>query len=202
MKLFSAVWVTTVLAITGANAEAGDDKGAGKGKNDPQAMMEAMEKAGTPGEHHKVLLKRVGKWDVVVKAWMAPGQPPMESKGTAEAKSILGDRFIQMNFTGSFMDKPFNGIGVTGFDNVKKKVVGTWIDNMSTSIMRSEGTFDAASKTTSSTSVGMDPITGKECKGRTVEKWESDNKVVEEFFRKVGSKEMKAMEIVYTRAGK
>lgn len=202
MKLLSAVWVFSVLALFGANAEAGENKGAGKGKDDPQAMMEAMEKAGAPGEHHKLLLKRVGKWDVVVKTWMAPGQPPMESKGTAEAKAILGDRFVQMNFSGSFMDKPFNGIGITGYDNVKKKVVGTWIDNMSTSIMRSEGTFDAASKTTTSTSVGMDPMTGKECKGRTVEKWESDNRVVEEFFRKEGSKEIKAMEIVYTRTGK
>lgn len=202
MKLFSAVWVTAVLAVGAANAQAGDDKGAGKGKDDPAAMMAAMEKAGAPGEHHKVLLKRVGKWDVAVKMWMAPGQPPMESKGTAEVKSILGDRFIQMNFTGSFMDKPFTGIGTTGYDNVKKKVIGTWIDNMSTSMMRSEGTFDAASKTTTSTSIGMDPTTGKECKGRSVEKWESDNRVVEETFQKKGAKEMKVMEIVYTRAGK
>ena len=73
---------------------------------------------------------------------------------------------------------------------------------MSTSMMRSEGTFDAVSKTTTSTSVTMDPVTGKECKGRTVEKWESDNKVVEEFFAKKGAKETKAMEIVYTRIGK
>ena len=104
--------------------------------------------------------------------------------GTAEAKSILGDRYVQMNFTGTFMDKPFIGI------------------DMSTSKMRSECTFNEASKTTTSTSVSMDPATGKECKGRTVEKWESDNKVVEEYFAKKGSKETKAMEIVYTRVGK
>ena len=134
MKLFSAVCVSAVLATTAANAEAGDNKGA-QGKDDAQAMqamqsmMIAMEKAGAPGEHHKMLLKRVGKWDVVVKSWMAPGQPPMETKGTAEAKSILGDRYIQMNFTGSFMDKPFIGIGTTGYDNIKNKFIGTWIDN-------------------------------------------------------------------------
>ena len=206
MKTLFTLCALGLLVVTtnSAHAEAPAAKGT-KAKDDPaamQAMMAAMEKAGAPSEHHKVLARRVGKWDVVVKTWMAPGQPPMESKGTAEIKSILGDRFIQMTFTGSFMDKPFNGIGLTGYDNVKKKVVGTWVDNMSTSIMRSEGTFNAATKTTTSESVTMDPSTGKECKGRTVEKWESDNKIVEEFFRKEGGKEMKAMEISYTRAGK
>lgn len=207
MKTLFTLWATALLAVTAvsANAETPAAKGAAKGKDDAaamQAMMVAMEKAGTPGEHHKVLARRVGKWDVVVKSWMAPGQPPMETKGTAEVKAILGDRFVQTTFAGSFMDKPFNGIGVTGYDNVKKKVIGTWIDNMSTSMMRSEGTFDAATKTTTSTSISMDPATGKECKGRTVEKWESDNKIVEEFFQKQRGKESKAMEIVYTRVSK
>lgn len=192
----------TSLALADHQMEKGAKGGkAGKEGHDMQAMMAAMEKASTPGDQHKALLRRVGKWNVVVKHSM-PGQPAMETKGTAETKSILGDRFVQTAFTGSFMDKPFNGFGTVGYDNISKKIVGTWIDTMSTGIMRSEGTPDASGKTVTSNAVSSDPMTGKICKSRIVEKWESDDKVVEEYFQKKGAKESKMMEIVYTRAGK
>ena len=43
--------------------------------------------------------------------------------------------------------RPFQGLGFTGYDNHPKKYVGVWIDNMTTSIMTSSGTFDAGGKT-------------------------------------------------------
>ena len=33
----------------------------------------------------------------------------------------------------------FKGTGIEGYDNGKKKFVGTWMDNMGTGIMMSEG---------------------------------------------------------------
>src|SRR5215470_4588351 len=39
------------------------------------------------------------------------------------------------------------GMAVEGYDNVKKKFVSSWIDNMGTAIMISEGTYDAGAKT-------------------------------------------------------
>jgi hypothetical protein len=35
------------------------------------------------------------------------------------------------------MGMPFEGLGYTGYDNVKKQYFGTWIDSMSTGIMTS-----------------------------------------------------------------
>lgn len=180
--------------------EGKETKGGKKGKEDPQAMMAAYEKAGAPGEAHLTLKKFVGKWNVEMKSWMAPDQPPMESKGTAEVKPILGDRFVQLTLASTMMGKPFSGIGTTGYDNAKKKFVGTWMDSMSTGIMRSEGTADASGKVINSQITGTDPLTGKESKMRIVEKWESDDKLVEEFYEKKRGKEVKTMEIVYTRA--
>ena len=165
-------------------------------------MMAAYEKAGTPGDQHKQLQKQVGKWNLEMKSWMAPGQPPMESKGTAESKAILGDRYIQTSVTSEFMGKPFTGLGITGYDNTKKKIVGTWIDSTSTSIMHSEGTPDATGKLVNAKAVNTDPVTGKDSRMRIVERWESDDKKVEEFYEKRGAKEVKAMEITYTRASK
>jgi hypothetical protein len=181
--------------------EAKGDKGEKKGKeHDPAAMMAEYEKASLPGDQHKLLQKMVGKWNLSLKSWMAPNQPPTESTGTAEVKSLLGDRFVQTTVTSSFMGKPFNGIGTTGFDKGKKKFVGTWIDSMSTGMMRSEGTSDAAGKVMTSQAVATDPVTGKESRMRIVGKWESDDKMVEEFYEKHGGKEAKTMEITYTRA--
>ena len=48
---------------------------------------------------------------------------------------------------GKMKDMQFKGMGIEGYDNVKKKFVGSWIDNMGTGIMMSEGTYDPATKT-------------------------------------------------------
>jgi hypothetical protein len=168
---------------------------------DPQAVMAAYEKAAAPGGQHKLLQKRVGKWNFTMKSWMDPkGGAPVESTGTAEVKPLLGDRFTQTQVTASFMGKPFSGVGLTGYDNAKKKIVGTWVDSMSTGIMHSEGTVDPGGKVITSSMVGTDPMTGKESKSRVVETHEGEYKVVEEFFEKKAGKEVKVMEITYTRA--
>jgi hypothetical protein len=62
---------------------------------------------------------------------MEPGQPPLESEGTAEHKMILGVRYLQQAFTGDMMGTPFGGIGLNGYDNQKQKFVSTWVDSMS-----------------------------------------------------------------------
>ena len=187
-------WTLCAVAAMGISATAWAKE------PDPATVAAAYEKAGTPGEQHKQLQKMLGKWDIAMKSWMVPGQPPTESKGTAEVKPILGDRFVEMKVNATFMDKPFSGIGTTGYDNTKKKFVGTWIDSMSTGIMRSEGTADATGKVITTQAVASDPLTGKETHTRMVEKWESDSKFVEEFYEKRGGKEAKTMEIVYTKA--
>ena len=53
---------------------------------------------------------------------------------------------------GKMKDMQFKGMGVEGYDNVKKKFVSSWIDNMGTGIQFSEGTYDPATKTFTYTS--------------------------------------------------
>jgi hypothetical protein len=101
------------------------------------------------------------------------------------------------------MGKGFTGIGMTGYDNAKKRYVGTWMDSMSTSIAYLEGTMDAAGKTMTMTMEMTDPMTGKKVKQRTVTRIESpDRHVFETYERAPNGKEFKSMEIVYTRAAK
>src|SRR6187549_847720 len=87
-----------------------------------------------------------------ITTWMSPGAPPQESTGTSENKWVLGGRFVQQSHEGNFMGQPFSGVGYTGYDNFKKKYVGTWMDTMGTMIMVSQGSADATGKTLSMTS--------------------------------------------------
>jgi hypothetical protein len=126
-----------------------------------QAEMEAMAKAATPGENHKHLGRMVGNWTTSMKMWMAPGTPPMESKGTMEASWILGGRFLQSTYKGDVMGQPFEGRATEAYDNVTQQFQSTWIDNMSTGIMVSKGTCDAGCKTLTMEGDMADPMTGK-----------------------------------------
>jgi hypothetical protein len=164
-----------------------------------KAMMEAWMKASTPGDAHKKLDGMVGTWDVTVKSWMAPGQPPAESTGTAVNQWVLGNRWMEEKFTGSFMGMPFQGIGYTGYDNVKKQYVGTWMDNMSTAVMVSSGK-GGSGNTYEFTSSMDDPMTGKPAMiTEKVTFTDADHHTMEMWGPGPDGKVYKSMEISYSR---
>jgi len=195
--------VGLVMAVLMAATSPAQEKAAGKGKKpagppDEKAMMEAMQKAATPGEEHKKLEAVVGTFDAKVKMWMDPGKPAEESTGTSENKWVLGDRYVEMQYQGTFMGQPFSGIGYQGYDNVTKKYVGSWMDTASTGIMTSSGTMSG--KVLSTSSSVADPMTGKMEKltsKLTVE--DNDHHTMEMWGRGPDGKNFKMMEIQYTR---
>jgi hypothetical protein len=165
-----------------------------------KAAMEAMIKAGTPGEPHKLLASMEGHWKAVVKSWQAPGAPPEVMEGTSENKMILSGRYLKQVFKGSFAGQPFDGIGLTGYDNVTKKVQGIWIDSMSTCMMFSTGEIDASGKAIASIMTYGDPISGKAKTSRDVVKIVGpDQHVMEMYDTGPDGKEFLMMEITYTR---
>jgi hypothetical protein len=147
----SLLWINRVVVIlfiagflTAGNLQAQDQP-----PMDPkmQEMMKKWEEAGTPGAPHKILNDLVGSWNVSSKWWMeGPEGPPMESKGTAEVKWVLGGRFIEERFSGEMMGKPFEGFGYSGYDNFNKQYQFIWMDNSSTAIFPGEGSYDAKTK--------------------------------------------------------
>jgi Protein of unknown function (DUF1579) len=70
---------------------------------------------------------------------------------------------------GKMRDMTFKGMGIEDYDNVKKKFVGTWVDNMGTGIMMSEGRYDVATKTSTYTGE-IEAIPGMTQKNRKVVK--------------------------------
>lgn len=161
-------------------------------------MMAAMAKYSGPSEKHKVLQHFVGTWATASKAWMGPGKP-VEATGTAEVKPIMDGRFVQEDFTGTFMGRPFVGHGVTGYDLTKDKYTNFWVDNMGSWFTVSEGTLDATGKVLTMTTQAFDPQTGKTHASRMVTRIESDKRHVFEIYDDVNGKEVKVMEIVYSK---
>ena len=165
-----------------------------------KAAMEAMMKAGTPGDAHKKLSAMVGTWDAKVSMWMDPAAPPQVSEGTSTNKWVLGKRWVRQDYSGSFMGKPFNGVGYTGYDNVKEQYVGTWMDSASTSVMVSAGKAEDDGKTYTFSSTMDDPMTKKPVDMKTKVTVVDKNKHVMEMWGPApDGTQYKMMEITYTR---
>ena len=138
------------------------------------AEMAAWQESMTPGAEHKELAKFAGDWTFTNKAWMAPGQPPMESTGTMHGEATMGGRYLVEDWKGSMMGQPFEGRGVTAYNKVAKRYENTWLDNMSTGIWFTTGTCDAANVCTYSGD-SWDPMSGKKASMRSVLSWEDAN---------------------------
>lgn len=188
--------VATVVALT-LPATAQEE---GAMAPETAAMMEAWEKAATPGPNHELMASFAGKWAFTTKYWMAPEAPPQESKGTMTSEMVLGGRFVVDTVHGEMMGQPFEGIGISGFDNVKGRFVSVWADTMGTGIMTAEGDFDPQTKTMTMIGIYTDPLTGGSKQTRMVTHLESEKRHVMEFFEAgPDGAEQRTMEMVYTR---
>jgi hypothetical protein len=168
-------------------------------KMDMQAMMEVYKKLAEPGERHQMLAKLSGSWTTRTKGWMEAGQAPIESTGTFEQKMILGQRYLQQEYTSEMMGSPFNGINVLGYDNYTKKYVSTWIDSMSTGIYFFEGTASADGKIITQECNYVDPVKGPSL-WRSVTRIVDDNTMeYEMYLTPKGGNEEKMMEMTVTR---
>ena len=192
---FTVTGLCLVLTVSVAMAK---DKKPEK-QMDPQTMMEMYQKLATPGEPHKLFASLAGSWTTKTKEWMEPGKPPTESTGTAEMKILLDGRFLQQEFTSQMMGQPFSGIGIDGYDNLRKKYVTTWIDTMGTGIFQMEGTASADGKTITLKGRHDEPGGGQMTHRAVWKIVDSNAQSFDMYGTHKHGKEMKMLEIAYTR---
>ena len=197
MKTPSRFALVSILALAAALPAAAQDK---KKAADEKAAMEAWQKAMTPGDGQKKLEPLIGTFDAKVRMWMDPSKPPDDSAGTSVNSWVLGDRFVQTKYEGTFLGEAFNGVGYTGYDNVTKKYQGAWMDTGSTAIMTSVGTIDAAGKVITMKATTSDPATGKVTTAdQKITIVDNDHHTIEMWGKAPDGKNFKMMEIQYTR---
>lgn len=169
---------------------------------DSATATKAWMEFATPGEMQKMLATSNGTWIGETTTWMENGAKPVTSKSEATNKMIFDGRYQISEHKGNFMGMPFEGMSIVGYDNAKKKFVSTWIDNMGTGIMHSEGDWDASKKIIEFKGKMTDPTRpGKDCDIREVYTFIDENNHTLEMYgpdAKTG-KEFKTMEIKFVR---
>jgi hypothetical protein len=189
LLLFALLSASLVCVSLFADAKEDQDK----------AMMDAIMKAAAPGTQHKLLSQMEGTWKATVKTFMDPSKPPDVTEVSCVHKMIMGGRFLQQQCSGQMMNAPWEGTGMTGYDNLKQKYVGTWADSWGTGIMNSEGTETEPGKVITLTSQMQDPMMGV-MQLREVLRIVSDKEHVFEMYTTgKDGKEMKMMEITYNK---
>lgn len=167
---------------------------------DSATMMQKMMDYGKVGPVHEMIAKSNGTWTGEVTMWMDPKAPPQKSTATVVNKMIMGGRYQVSNASGNMMGMPFEGQGTLAYDNMKKLLISTWIDNMGTGIMKLEGPWDEATKTATLSGRCSEPVRGEDVTIReTFKMIDDNNQMMEMYGPGPDGKEMKMMEIKYTR---
>ncbi len=195
-SIYLAFIALSILLMT--SIATAKDKKPTKGMN-PQAMMEQYTKLAAPGEPHKLLASLAGSWGTTTKEWMEPNKPPTESTGSAEMKMLLDGRFLQQDYVGQMMGKPFTGFEITGYDNLLKKYFTSWMSTMGTNIFMMEGSASADGKTITLKGKHAEPGGGYMTHRAIWKIMDSNNQTFDMYGAHHGGKEMKMMEITYKR---
>lgn len=214
MKRLLSLAVGTCLVI-GAPALAQEHK-AEKPKEAPKAepgkegkpgdmsmdeMMKAYAAVSQPGPYHKWMAQLEGEWKSQVTMFGPDGKPMgPASMGKETRKLEMGGRFLDVDFEGEFMGQKFEGAGVMGYNNIEKRFESTWYDSMSTGVMMLTGQADKEGKVVTFSGEETEPD-GTKSKIKEVLTIVSKGETRSDFYKMAGGKEMKTMEIVYTRTG-
>lgn len=207
--LLAAALITLPSFAQGQTPSPAASPAAASGQPSQAEMMAKMMELAKLNENHKLLAGLAGTWTYDIKMWMNPdpNAPPQQSKGTAVRKPMMDGRYFIGEFTGKMQmpgpdgkmkDMTFKGMSFEGYDNAKQKFVSSWIDNMGTGIMMSEGTYDPATKAFTYTSE-IEMMPGMKQKVREVIKIVDNNHHTFEWYEDRGGQEAKTMEINYTR---
>jgi hypothetical protein len=155
-----------------------------------------------PLPEHKILASDEGTWDATIRMYAGgPDAEPSVSKGSEVNEVLPGGLWVLSKFEGEFGGMKFHGRGQFGFDPVKKKYVGTWLDSMSTVLSVLEGDYDAKTKTMTYVGDGYDPEHKAKFSQRMVTTMKDDGTRVFTLYMKFEGQpaEAKFMEITYTK---
>lgn len=164
-----------------------------------QAEMAAWMKLAQPGDHHKHLAPFVGSWKGKVTMWMGPDQAPMVEESAAEARWLMGGRFLEWQQTGNFGDMPFEGMAIEGYNNGEERYESVWLDNFGTILLVFSGSCSDDGKHRKMITKFADVVAGGVVDYRTEYQWiDSDHFTYSAFMNK-GDGEFRNLLIEYER---
>ena len=190
----------------GGNQPANAGKPEAKAGNQPQPvgkpdaacaeMKQKMEAAGTPGPAHKALEPMIGNWKAQVSCWKDGAGEAHVSHGTAKTSWILQGRFLQEEFSGEMMGRPFKGLTLLGYDNTKQTYNMVWLADTQTSMFTCEGKGTEGNKVITLEGQCTCPTTGAQKALKSVYRLTGADQHVFEMYHDG----KKTLEVAYTRA--
>jgi hypothetical protein len=164
------------------------------------AMMEAWQKAASPGEGHRRLEPLVGNWRTRTTFWCAPGAPASISEGLSKHRWVLGGRYLEQAYRGSAMGCSFEGLGYTAYDNVRSRYFGTWMDSLGTGIMFNTGVGKPQERRISFVGTTCDPESGRDVEMESqIQVQDRDHHTYEMWTKLPDGKRFRTMLVEYTR---
>src|SRR4051794_36389371 len=155
-----------------------------------------------PLPEHKVLATEEGTWDATIRMYeKGPDAEPSVSKGSEVNEVLPGGLWVLSKFEGDFGGMKFLGRGQFGYDPVRKKYIGTWLDSTSTVLSLLDGDYDAKTKTMTFVGDGYDPVQKAKFTQKMVTKTKDDGSRAFTLYMKFEGRpaEVKFLEITYTR---
>jgi hypothetical protein len=150
---------------------------------------------------HALLKELSGRFTTKVHVYSGPYRRLYDTEGTAEGKLVMDGAFVELSHAELRMKYPFQGMTVFGFDVAIGKYTADTIDNTSTAIVHSVGTYDAGKKELVMTGHFSDQqsraltIIRTVCTFTDAKTWTYDEYVS----HKVGEPETRVVTIVFTR---
>lgn len=163
--------------------------------------MKIWEEMAKPAEQHKWLTQFEGTWDseTVVYTPEGAGQPEM---GRMDYTMALGGRFVGMHFQGAMMGQRFEGGGMLGYNKVDHRFESTWMDTMGTGMLFMTGQLSDGEKVLTLEGDYTNPMTKQKATFKEITTIVDKDHHKSAFYDKVDGKDVKIMEISYTRASK
>lgn len=97
-----------------------------------------------PTKEHMWLQQLAGEWESESEVNL-PGQPPMKGTGTETAR-MLGGFWLVAEGEATMMGMPMKCILTLGYDPLRQKFVGSWVDSCTGYFWTYEGTLDDSGK--------------------------------------------------------
>lgn len=146
-----------------------------------------------PSPENQKLQELAGTWDAVMKF------NGVESKASATYKSICSGMWLASDFKGEMAGQPFEGHGLDGYDQKKKKLVGVWVDSMNSAPLFMEGDVDPKTKMVVMTGASVGPD-GKPQKFKTTTEYkDKDHFTFTMYMMAANGPDVLAFSIDYTR---
>lgn len=199
IALAVALLLLAAAAFSWAAVQPGEDEAAKK----EQEMAKKWQEFADPGENHKHLRYFVGDWQSVQKTWTGPGRDPIISKQQITVRSVFGGRFIESHIREQADGELYEIKVVVGFDNYRKEFVSVAYNNSATIFYINRGQLDESGKVRIDTGSRDNIFTGVQYRIKAVTTIVDEDKYTYELYNvSAAGKEIKTMEVVYSRLNK